>query len=208
MFGEYMYQLALGAFRFSGAAAMRPDGSTRISAVVALLPIRVHRNCVEAGRRMFTLTNGFARDLSENEKQQIHWETAQYVGQVEPVTRAVVVDNPFAQRPLGSNIYKGPVCHPSRYQREFEDAMEEAGFEVRCQIIWAKNTFAWGFRRYKFQHEPIFYAHRKGESDPWYGDKSQSTLWEEKKPSARTIVHDAHRSVWVLALRHSATARL
>jgi hypothetical protein len=34
-----------------------------------------------------------------------------------------------------------------------------AGFEVRCQIIWAKNTFAWGFGRYKFQHEPMFCCH-------------------------------------------------
>ena len=59
-----------------------------------------------------------------------------------------------------------------------------AGFAVRCQIIWAKNTFAWGFGRYKFQHEPMFYCHIRGESDPWYGDKSQSTLWQEKKPSA------------------------
>src|SRR5258708_17769968 len=25
-----------------------------------------------------------------------------------------------------------------------QNAMETAGFEVRCQIIWAKNTFAWG----------------------------------------------------------------
>ena len=61
------------------------------------------------------------------------------------------------------------------------------GFEVRCQIIWAKNTFAWGFGRYKFQHEPIFYAHVAGEKDPWYGDKSQSTLWSEKKPAANRI---------------------
>ena len=37
--------------------------------------------------------------------------------------------------------------------------MEAAGFEIRCQIIWAKSTFAWGFGRYKFQHEPILYAH-------------------------------------------------
>jgi hypothetical protein len=43
-------------------------------------------------------------------------------------------------------------------------------------VIWAKNTFAWGFGRYKFRHEPIFYAHVTGQSDPWYGDKSQSTL--------------------------------
>ena len=32
---------------------------------------------------------------------------------------------------------------------------------MRCQLIWAKNTFAWGFGRYKFQHEPIFYVHAK-----------------------------------------------
>ncbi len=76
------------------------------------------------------------------------------------------------------------VCHSSSRQREFQDALEAAGFAVRCQIIWAKNTFAWGFSRYKFQHEPIFYAHVAGQKDLWYGNKSQSTLWEEDKPAA------------------------
>jgi DNA modification methylase len=84
----------------------------------------------------------------------------------------------------GASLY---VCHSSSWQREFQNALEMAGFEVRCQIIWAKNTFAWGFGRYKFQHEPMFYAHVAGQKDPWYGDKSQSTLWEEKKPSANRI---------------------
>jgi DNA modification methylase len=79
------------------------------------------------------------------------------------------------------------ICHPSSWQREFQDALEHSDFEVRCQIIWAKNTFAWGFGRYKFQHEPIFYCHRKGESDAWYGDKSQSTLWQENKPAANRL---------------------
>jgi DNA modification methylase len=79
------------------------------------------------------------------------------------------------------------VCHPSSSQREFQGALEDSGFEVRTQIIWAKNTFAWGFGRYKFQHEPIFYAHRQGHSDEWYGDKSQSTLWQEKKPAANRL---------------------
>jgi DNA modification methylase len=84
----------------------------------------------------------------------------------------------------GASLY---VCHSSSWQREFQNALEVAGFEVRCQVIWAKNTFAWGFGRYKFQHEPMFYAHVAGEKDPWYGDKSQSTLWEEKKPVANRI---------------------
>src|ERR1035441_4394649 len=84
----------------------------------------------------------------------------------------------------GASMY---VCHSSSRQREFQNAIEAAGFQVRCQIIWAKNTFAWGFGRYKFQHEPLFYCHIAGEKDPWYGDKSQSTLWEEKKPAANRL---------------------
>src|SRR5450631_3348848 len=84
----------------------------------------------------------------------------------------------------GASLY---VCHSSSWQREFQNALEAAGFEVRCQLIWAKNTFAWGFGRYKFQHEPMFYCHVAGEKDPWYGDKTQSTLWQEKKPAANRI---------------------
>jgi DNA modification methylase len=84
----------------------------------------------------------------------------------------------------GASMY---VCHSSSWQREFQDALEAADFEVRCQLIWAKNTFAWGFGRYKFQHEPIFYAHVADQKDAWYGDKTQSTLWQEKKPAANRI---------------------
>jgi DNA modification methylase len=84
----------------------------------------------------------------------------------------------------GASLY---VCHPSSWQREFQNALEASGFDVRCQTIWAKNTFAWGFGRYKFRHEPIFYAHVAGQSDAWYGDKSQSTLWEENKPAANRL---------------------
>jgi len=84
----------------------------------------------------------------------------------------------------GASMY---LCHSSSWQREFQNALEASGFEVRCQIIWAKNTFAWGFGRYKFQHEPLFYCHVAGEKDSWYGDKTQSTLWQEKKPAANRI---------------------
>jgi len=84
----------------------------------------------------------------------------------------------------GASLY---VCHASSCQREFQNAIESAGIEVRCQIIWAKNTFAWGHGRYKFQHEPIFYCHVAAQSDAWYGDKTQSTLWQENKPAANRL---------------------
>jgi DNA modification methylase len=79
------------------------------------------------------------------------------------------------------------VCHPSSWHREFQDALEAAGFEIRCELIWGKDTFAWGFARYKFQHEPILYCHVRGHTDAWYGDKSQSTVWEENKPTANRV---------------------
>jgi DNA modification methylase len=104
----------------------------------------------------------------------------------------------------GASMY---VCHSSSWQREFQNALEAAGFEVRCQIIWAKNTFAWGFGRYKFQHEPMFYCHVAGEKDSWYGDKTQSTLWHEKKPAANRI-HPTAKPVELVerALLNSSTA--
>ena len=104
----------------------------------------------------------------------------------------------------GASLY---ICHASSVQREFQNAIESAGFEVRCQIIWAKNTFAWGFGRYKFQHEPIYYCHVAGESDAWYGDKSQSTLWVEKKPAANRE-HPTMKPVELIerALRNSSKA--
>jgi hypothetical protein len=108
MFGEYMERREDDVYRFSGVAAMRPDQNTRISSVVALLPLRVHRQCVEAGRRMEALTNGFTRELTDQENLQIHRDTSPYEGQVETLMRAVVVDNPFAHRSLSPSIFTGP----------------------------------------------------------------------------------------------------
>jgi DNA modification methylase len=53
-----------------------------------------------------------------------------------------------------------------------------AGFEVRAQIIWAKQHFALSRGDYHWQHEPCWYAVRKGSKSNWCGDRSQSTLWQ------------------------------
>lgn len=79
------------------------------------------------------------------------------------------------------------IFHPSRYQTAFEHALTYAQLAIRTQIIWVKNTFAWGHARYKFQHEPIFYGHHLGSDDRFFGDKTQSTVWEVAKPSANRL---------------------
>lgn len=104
----------------------------------------------------------------------------------------------------GASMY---VCHGSVYQREFQNALEANGFTVRNQIIWAKHHFAWGRGRYKFQHEPIFYCYQQGQSDPWYGDKTQSTLWQVNKPTANRL-HPTMKPVALveMALTNSSKA--
>lgn len=55
--------------------------------------------------------------------------------------------------------------------------LEAAGFEIRSQIIWAKSSFAISRGHYHWQHEPCWYAVRKGSTGHWAGDRSQTTLW-------------------------------
>lgn len=59
------------------------------------------------------------------------------------------------------------VFHPSSYQRQFEDAMNAASF---------------GWSQYRWQHEPVFYAHLKGKAPAWYGDRRQTTVWRAGLP--------------------------
>jgi hypothetical protein len=59
----------------------------------------------------------------------------------------------------GASLY---VCHSSFWQREFQNALEMAGFEVRCQIIWAKNTFAWGLQSLQVSTRAYFLLRREG----------------------------------------------
>lgn len=78
------------------------------------------------------------------------------------------------------------VFHPSSYQREFEDAMNAAGINVRSQCIWVKNATSFGWSQYRWQHEPVFYAHIKGRTPSWYGDRKQSTVWRAGLPVEET----------------------
>nr|WP_233167439.1 DNA methyltransferase [Paenibacillus roseus] len=76
------------------------------------------------------------------------------------------------------------VFHPSSYQREFQDAMEAVRIVIRSQCIWVKNAASFGWSQYRWQHEPVFYAHLRGKAPAWYGDRRQSTVWRDGLPGA------------------------
>lgn len=56
-------------------------------------------------------------------------------------------------------------------------ALAASGFVIRAQIIWAKPHFAIGQGNYHHQHEPCFYAVKKGGTAAWQGGRKQSTVW-------------------------------
>ena len=54
----------------------------------------------------------------------------------------------------------------------------DAGFEIRNQIIWQKTNFPISRGHYTCQHEPCWYAVRKGSKADWCGDFNASTVWK------------------------------
>jgi DNA modification methylase len=69
------------------------------------------------------------------------------------------------------------VWHAGRHASTVQDSLMAVGFEVRSQIIWAKDRFALSRGHYHYQHEPCWYAVRPGSAN-WTGDRKQSTLWQ------------------------------
>ncbi len=58
-----------------------------------------------------------------------------------------------------------------------EASLAASGFELRSQIIWAKDRMALSGGDYHWQHEPCWYAVRDGGKGHRTPDRSQSTLW-------------------------------
>jgi DNA modification methylase len=69
------------------------------------------------------------------------------------------------------------VWHASYFISTAQTSLEAAGLSMRAHIIWAKSSFAISRGHYNWQHEPCWYAVRKGKTANWHGDHSQSTLW-------------------------------
>lgn len=68
--------------------------------------------------------------------------------------------------------------HADRHASKVQGNLEDAGFEVRCQIIWSKSNFPISRGHYHWRHEPCWYAVRKGATAGWIGDRKQTTVWE------------------------------
>ena len=77
-------------------------------------------------------------------------------------------------------LFEGNVCyvwHGALHAGTVQESLLNNDFEVRQQIIWAKDRFAISRGNYHWQHEACWYAVKKGNSAGGLGGRSQSTLW-------------------------------
>ena len=69
------------------------------------------------------------------------------------------------------------VWHSGIYARTVAESLDVCGFLIRAQIVWAKPRLVLSRGDYHWQHEPCFYAVRKGATGHWQGARDQTTLW-------------------------------
>ena len=69
------------------------------------------------------------------------------------------------------------------------------GLIFRTMIVWVKNQFVISRGHYHGQHEPCWYAVRKGAQANWCGDRKQTTVWEIDKPHKSETGHSTQKPV-------------
>ncbi len=57
-------------------------------------------------------------------------------------------------------------------------AIQSIGFEIRNMLVWRKARLVISRGAYHYQHEPCWYAVRKGASAKWAGDRKQTSVWD------------------------------
>jgi DNA modification methylase len=75
------------------------------------------------------------------------------------------------------------------------ESLVRSGFELRTQIVWAKNQHVIGRGDYHPQHEPCWHAVRAGSTGHWNGDRKQTTLWRIDKPQKSETGHSTQKPV-------------
>ena len=85
----------------------------------------------------------------------------------------------------------------SSHLRDVLDCLAETGWQERYLLVWVKTNGAGAlFAQYKHWYEPLFYAHKRGQSPRWHGPTNERTVWEHDKPA----VNDLHPTMKPLAL--------
>lgn len=87
------------------------------------------------------------------------------------------------------------VWHAGNMAHVVAESLLACELHIRAQVIWAKSQFVIGRGDYHPQHEPCWYAVRKGKTGHYDGGRKQSTLWQIDKPQKSETGHSTQKPV-------------
>lgn len=76
--------------------------------------------------------------------------------------------------------------------------IEQSGWQRKHMIVWVKNNHVLGRMDYHYKHEPIFYGWKQKNSHKFYGNKSQTSVWNFDKP-LKSDLHPTMKPVELVA---------
>jgi DNA modification methylase len=87
------------------------------------------------------------------------------------------------------------VCFTWRTYIQFEEAILSLDREINNCIVWDKGSIGLGMSHYRPQHEFIFYS-----TGEWFGDKSQSDVWQSARGNTSQYVHPTQKPTDLIAI--------
>lgn len=106
------------------------------------------------------------------------WRNAALVGSNTARTGKVLNDHRADWREAWA-LFPGDVAyvwHGALHATTVAESLVACGFDIRAQIVWAKDRLVLGRGHYHWQHEPCWYSVRG--TGHWMGDRKQTTLWQ------------------------------
>lgn len=92
------------------------------------------------------------------------------------------------------------VFYATAKTRIFFDAFEDSGFHVLAGLVWKKDSLVLSRSDYKFNHEPIIFGKSKRGTHKFYGDATQTTVFEFPRIKDSTTEGFGHPSSKPVAL--------
>lgn len=87
------------------------------------------------------------------------------------------------------------VWHAGLFAGVVGDSLAASGFQLRSQIIWDKGQLVLSRGDYHWEHEPCWYAVKKGAKGHWAGDRKQTTVWHLAKPKKNETGHGTQKPI-------------
>lgn len=88
----------------------------------------------------------------------------------------VAFENMTEQLKAGGAFY---IWYASTQSKNFLEAAERAGLNIRQTLIWNKNTFALGRQDYQWKHEPCLYGWKDGAAHYFVNTRNLVTVLED-----------------------------